>query len=492
MVGTFFRAYLLSTSKRARFLASEAVLPPHIVYSMTVPYPPNFTPEPVNLIIDTDPGVDDVLSFFLALSQPHVNVLGFSLTFGNTTLDYARDNVLRTFNVLKKQWQWAKDTGNTAEKAKWNRLFGPEAKEIQLALGAEGPLGGRQRFTASYFHGRDGLSSIAFLEGDPFPVPICPVEQEEQNSSSPYVPAPLKLNSKASADMILEQLAAHPEGSVRIAAIGPVTNLALAWQKDPATFARVGIISIMGGAIDVPGNTAPESEFNTYADPWAAKVLLEDAVGHEALKSRPGGRLPIELLPLDITSRHTVQYGRLMGNPHTPLGHFISSILKHPRKMTNSYAPPGEPFNPARDDLFQAHDPLAVAHAIFTGPSTIQYHATQSDRLDDGDCRTDEREWEYQERQFAIEAEGTITRGMCVVDRRSHGKTHKGRSGKSRAENEHDAEDKLVPAKRSAEEGAEANGRPTVEPVPGLVSVVTESPLHGKWFEEIFSWSLTS
>lgn len=286
------------------------------------PLPPNYQPAPVNLIIDSDPGVDDVLSFVLALSQPQVNVLGFSLTFGNTTLDYARDNVLRTFNVLRKQWQWAKDTGNTAEQAKWERLFGEEAKGIQLALGAEGPLGGRQRFTASYFHGRDGLSSIAFLEGDPFPLPLPPPENElDSTASIPYVPAPLKLTPKASPDMILEQLAAHPEGSIRIAAIGPVTNLALAFQKDPVTFARVGLISVMGGALDVPGNTAPEAEFNTYADPWAAKVLFEDAVGHEALRGKHGGRLPIELLPLDITTRHTVQYGRLMSKPDSPLGH---------------------------------------------------------------------------------------------------------------------------------------------------------------------------
>lgn len=287
----------------------------------TAPFPPNYQVEPTNLIIDSDPGVDDVLSFVLALSLPHVNLLGFSLTFGNTTLDYARDNVLRTFNVLRKQWRWAKDTGNTAEEAKWDRLFGPNAKDIQLALGAEGPLGGRQRFTASYFHGRDGLSSIAFLESDPFPLPQPPAEAQIASQHIPYVPAPLRLSEKASPDMILEQLAALPEGSVRVAAIGPLTNLALAWQRDPSTFARVGLISVMGGAIDVPGNTAPESEFNTYADPWAAKVLFEDAAGHVALSGRHGGRLPIELLPLDITSRHTVPYGKLMSKPDTPLGH---------------------------------------------------------------------------------------------------------------------------------------------------------------------------
>lgn len=155
--------------------------------------------------------------------------------------------------------------------------------------------------------------------------------------------------------------------------------------------------------------------------------------------------------------------------------------------MTNSFAPPGEPFDPKRHDLFQAHDPLAVAHAIFTGPSTLRFHSTPSSPdslLEDGHRRTDEYGWEYCQRQFAIETEGAITRGMCVVDRRNHGKTHKGRAGKSRAENEHDAEDKLH------DDGGDEEERPCIEPVPGLVSVVTESPLRGKWFEDVFSWSL--
>lgn len=256
-------------------------------------------------------------AFILALSLPHVELLALSLTFGNTTLDYARDNVLRTFNVLEKQW---KESSDPAERAKWDRTFGQRTKPIELALGAEGPLGGRQRFTASYFHGRDGLSSIAFLDNDPFPLPLPPAGSQAPPAGELHVPHPLKLSSQASKDVLLAHLAANPPGTVRIAAIGPLTNLALAWLQDPVIFSKVGLISVMGGALDVTGNTAPESEFNTYADPWAAKVLFEDAVGHQALRGKRGSRLPIELLPLDITGRSTVPYARLMSKPDTPLG----------------------------------------------------------------------------------------------------------------------------------------------------------------------------
>lgn len=220
--------------------------------------------------------------------------------------------------MLRRQW---KETKDEKEREKWQRVLGDRSNSIDLALGAEGPLGQLQRFTASYFHGRDGLSSIAFLPENPFPLPLPPARAEAQpESSGPYVPHPLKLSSKASKDVILEHLASNPPGTVRIAAIGPLTNLASAWLQDPATFARVGLISIMGGALDVPGNTSPVAEFNVFADPGAAKVLFEDAVGHKALKDKAGQRLPIELLPLDITGRSTVPYERLMSRQDTPLG----------------------------------------------------------------------------------------------------------------------------------------------------------------------------
>ena len=41
----------------------------------------------VPLIIDTDPGVDDLLAILLAIASPEVSLDGITLTFGNTTID---------------------------------------------------------------------------------------------------------------------------------------------------------------------------------------------------------------------------------------------------------------------------------------------------------------------------------------------------------------------------------------------------------------------
>lgn len=227
------------------------------------------------------------------------------------------------------------------------------------------------------------------LEGDPFP--------ENPGSGPeawPFVPA----ESKSSPDAILDVLRAEPKGTVRIAAVGPLTNLAAAWRKDPETFARVGLISVMGGAVDNPGNTSAVAEFNFFADPVAAKELLEIPRDHPALHGKP---LPLHILPLDITEKHVVPYNRLIEDDPEKrkacgaLAQFISAFLQNPRAFSNNLG--GDNFDPELHDQFQAHDPLAVAHAIFA---------------------TAVSGWISTPRDFLIETEGRLTRGMCVVDRR--------------------------------------------------------------------------
>jgi inosine-uridine nucleoside N-ribohydrolase len=195
---------------------------------------------PVPLIVDTDPGIDDILAILLALDRPDlVNVEAITLTFGNTTLDYCRDNIVRLFGILQ---QHIAEDPTEINRSRLAKVIGRNSPAILLSQGAQGPLGG-QRFTASYFHGRDGVSGISELPNNPWPVPR-------------QVPSPLQETSTAAHDVILEVLRKHPPGTVRIAAVGPLTNIAMAWEKDPETFLRVGGISVMGAALDVPGNVS--------------------------------------------------------------------------------------------------------------------------------------------------------------------------------------------------------------------------------------------
>ncbi|WFC95298.1 hypothetical protein MBRA1_001945 [Malassezia brasiliensis] len=393
------------------------------------------------LIIDTDPGVDDLLAILLALGSPEVSLEAVTLTFGNTTLDYAYDNMFRLANALQVTAQSNALNNDTLHHRVLNGIDG---HPVPIAMGATKPLGGRL-FTASYFHGRDGMSGVSFLPDDPFP---------KATHTKLFMSSPTPAD-----ELILEVLRKHPPNTVRIAAVAPLTNLASAFLKDPATFRRVGSISVMGGALDVPGNTSPTAEFNFFADPWAAKVLLEDAVAN----GEPP--LPVYLFPLDITSDHTVPYSELVRDAddeqfkRSNLFQLISLFLRKPRAVTNSFAPPDVTFDASKYDLFQAHDPLAVAHAI---------------------CPEDPG-WKWEERPFLVETEGKLTRGFCVVDRRNHGAAVKGRNKAEIEEargptNEHGLD--------SEPETKKQKTAPLIPEVP-LVKVVNQTP-GIPWFAKMF------
>ncbi|PKI84589.1 hypothetical protein MVES1_001696 [Malassezia vespertilionis] len=393
---------------------------------------------PVPLVIDTDPGVDDLLAIILALGSPEVSLEAITLSFGNTTLDYAYANIQRIAHALKvTAKEGALNNTVLAERVE----HGTHGKPIRVAMGASKPLGGRM-FTASYFHGRDGMSGVSFLPGNPFPC-------AESSALFGSAPDPMPAD-----ELLLDILKQHPPGTVRIAAVAPLTNLALAFLKDPVTFRRVGMISVMGGALDLPGNTSPVAEFNFFADPWAAKVLLEDAV-------KEGGYLPISLFPLDVTTLHTLPYSKLVRDEHdalyqkSTLVRLISHFLRKPRAVTNSFAPPGTPFDAAKYDLFEAHDPLAIAHCIFASAPHL--------------------EWKTAFRVFLLETDGTRTRGFCVVDRRNHGTPIEGQN-KAELEERNGAHD---------EHGIEDTKTAiAAQDVPGA-NVATTTP-GAAWFAEMF------
>lgn len=208
---------------------------------------------PKKIIIDTDPGVDDVLAILLALASPEVEVVGITITFGNTHADMAYSNLLKIYASLAREVEAdpsALDRYPALKAAK------EQGKKTVLALGVDEPVGGTKS-TAAYFHGEDGLSNISTSHPHFTPPPLLQGELHEY----------LDISMKPAHEVILDLLASEPEGSVTIVALGPVGNLSLAIDKDPETFGKVREVVWMGGALDVPGNTTPSAEFNSFADP---------------------------------------------------------------------------------------------------------------------------------------------------------------------------------------------------------------------------------
>jgi len=144
-------------------------------------------------------------------------------------------------------------------------------------------------------------------------------------------------------DVITEKILASP-GEIVLVAVGPLTNLALAIRREPALVQAVREVVIMGGALRVPGNITPTSEFNIFADPHAAHAVLHAG-------------WPIRLVTLDVTNRTLFQradVAQLASN-----GHPVTALIL---QMVDYYC---DIFGGAqRLTALQMHDPLSLAAAF--------------------------------------------------------------------------------------------------------------------------------
>lgn len=83
--------------------------------------------------------------------------------------------------------------------------------------------------------------------------------------------------TKTGYEHTLDLLRKQEDGSVTYIALGPLTNLALALRADEKLVKqKVGMVSIMGGNLDVPGNTSPVAEFNVWAVGFSYLIWRRD------------------------------------------------------------------------------------------------------------------------------------------------------------------------------------------------------------------------
>lgn len=179
------------------------------------------------VIIDCDPGIDDALAIILALKSKEIEVVGITAVSGNVESVQGAKNALKVLKLL-------------------GRL------DIPVYLGESKPIK-RELVTAQDTHGEDGLGET-FLE----------------EVSSEYI-------RENGVDFILNTL--KNEENVSIIALGPLTNLYRAIEKDSETFHRVKEIVSMGGAYKSHGNCSSVAEFNYWVDPHGAREFLKNFNG---------------------------------------------------------------------------------------------------------------------------------------------------------------------------------------------------------------------
>lgn len=246
--------------------------------STTLPLasPAPFTGRHRSVLIDTDMAADDWMAILYLLQRPEISVEAISVTgVGMAHCDPGTRNALSLGTLAGR-------------------------KPIPIACGRETPLKGSHTFPASWRQGADNLFGLSLPEG----------------SSTDL--------GQNAVELLTSVIQASPQ-KVVLLALGPLTNVAEALQHTPSLAAHLEMIYVMGGAIDVPGNIAVSdvgiennlAEWNIYADPYAANVVLQSGA-------------PVTLVPLDATNHTPVTtsfYERIKNNHSSAEATFVFDVL---------------------------------------------------------------------------------------------------------------------------------------------------------------------
>ena len=271
----------------------------------------------VRMIVDCDPGHDDAIA--LVLAHRWADVLAVTTVSGNAPLAATTENALLVMAVLGV---------DTPVYAGAHRPIAGEAKHA-VAVHGESGLAGARRFD----HGRAPGEGHA-----------------------------------------VDRLIELADDDVWVVALGPLTNLALAIQRDPSWPRRVAGVSLMGGSTSF-GNVTRVAEFNIWADPEAAAQVF----GSGANLIQCGLNLTHQLCTDAATTRR-------LRSADQPVGTFAADLLdalhERLRELVGRHDAP-------------LHDPCAVL--ALTHPELI----------------------DTVPRAVSVELSGELTRGMTVTDERT-------------------------------------------------------------------------
>lgn len=173
--------------------------------------------------LDCDTGVDDALTLGLLVAEG-ADLRGIGSVSGNLSAAGGARNTLDLMALMGRD-------------------------DVPVAVGAHDPIGGTFRGIADFVHGSNGIGGVELPRaGDP---------------------------AQESAAEMLVRLAHEHAGSLRVLAIGPLTNLALALEMEPALPSLVADVVLMGGTARAPGNVSAVAEANIWNDPVAARAVFD-------------------------------------------------------------------------------------------------------------------------------------------------------------------------------------------------------------------------
>lgn len=248
------------------------------------------------MILSVDTGIDDALALAYAVGQEQLSLLGVTVSYGMAPLEKTYRNTIHTLKLLG-------------------------AGHIPVYPGSRVPLKELRTYDG-HFHGMDGAANLL---GEP----------KEEELPPKY--------AKDAVSFILECIKKYGQELILVTT-GPLTDLAIAIQREPDTLKNIGKVIAMGGALACPGNSSPYAEANIKADSAASHIVVTAS-------------LPLTLVGLDVTRKTllTEEDIQAWNHYHTPAAQYFYKLLSF-------YIKEYQHFYPYLDGC-ALHDPLAVAAA---------------------------------------------------------------------------------------------------------------------------------
>ncbi|GAX38217.1 nucleoside hydrolase [Nodularia sp. NIES-3585] len=225
------------------------------------------------IILDTDPGGDDIFAFLWLLSlvkKQYAELIAVTSADGNVAAKRTFSSASQLLNLVG-------------------------FPDIEVGRGI--PVKREALEDASHIHGSDGMGNLSHT--------LPPATHNFEKA-------------RCSDEIIIDKLNTHP-GEITIVAIGPLTNLAAAEEKSPGILKKAKEIVIMGGAFFISGNVTPHAEFNIWFNPEAAQTVFDS-------------RNDIVVLPLDVTQHliFTRDMAQVVSqtNPKSKLSQFLIPLVE--------------------------------------------------------------------------------------------------------------------------------------------------------------------
>ena len=291
---------------------------------------------PQKLIIDADPGIGDALAIAAALLDPDLDLIALTAVGGCVSSVQAGRNLQSVVEAL--------------DPPKWPRIgvadSGQRLQEAEVACTDSPEWQIRQRC----LNGPEGL-------GD-------------------WKPGVADLHHPKDAPKLMTELAREYPQEIVLLTLGPLTNLALACDRDAEFLGRLRGVVCLAGSVTAPGDITPTAEFNVLHHPEAARLVLR----FPATKT---------LVPLDVSQRTMLtfeQFHRLNLTDETRCGHLLRQLIPFALRAHHQYL--------GVEGMWL---PELTALAAIARPKL--FHRTTM--------------------AVVVETEGQLTRGMTVFDRRA-------------------------------------------------------------------------